>query len=760
MKTFYIKYFVGVLLLAMLGLNTYGQGSRMPQNLVGTDLNRAEATLRKDVEKGQQSQIIHLAEVLFFNGQFEEALKYYQRADSLNLVRTPQQRRNFTHVARMFDVSSPYGDVTDYFFRDWQFETTADAFCGNSPNEDFAPYLWNELLFVTSSRDATRRVYDFTNKPFLDVFVFEDDCKAVYIPRFLPNNLNTRWHDGPLAISADTNLVIITRNYSQPNQSGFRNLYLEYFVRENGRWSNGIRFPFATPAVSVQHPFYNDAEATLYFASNTPGGQGGFDLYKSKWNGQRWELPVNLGTEINSSYDEVFPSFSPDGYLIYATNHIETMGGLDLVIYREGVRVLFPEPINSRFDDFSLIFKNENEGYFASNRTDGAFGDNIYSFKIKTREPLPVERNYFARVIEKDTGKPIEGGLVAFSSFDKGISGSFLTNSNGEVFIFKQFPGIPAIHFDVSKPGFRTIEITTDQFALTGDRMVKTFEMERATEPEVVKGIDPAAVSGTIVLYFENDIPRIAPGGLTATARYNETLEIFLRGRNQYFTNSASSRQELEAFFNDLENGMKELEAFARFLEVQLKSGVRIMIDLAAFASPLASSEYNALLSERRNFSVINFFNAWQGGVLKQYMDNGALHFLERAYGDTQAPPNISDSPVDREQSVYGVRASRERRVVLFWKRQDAASVSINQNNDLISKYHYIIIGSFRNKQGAEKALEELIKKGAVSPGIIPDKDGVNFRVYFGRYQRIESALNDLPEVRRKINQEAWVATF
>lgn len=668
MKNLYQTSIILIVLLVGLSFGASAQVSMMPENLIGTDLRKAESDLRKAVESGQKSQTINLAEVLYFSGEFEEALKFYQQADSMGLLRNPQQRRNYTHVARMFNVASPYGAPTGYFDRDWTFETEAQAFCGNSRNEDFAPFKWNNYLFITSSRERTRRVYDFSNKPFLNVVAFEDGCDPVNLPDFLPRNINSRYHDGPIAISADTNLVVITRNFSQPNESGYHNLYLEYFVREDGRWSKGTQFPFSRQAFSAQHPFFNDEEQTLYYASNMPGGQGGFDIYKSKWNGQRWESPENLGPEVNSAYDEVFPSFSPKGDLIYSTNHIESLGGLDLVMFRDGVRTLFPEPINSAFDDFALIFVDDMNGYFSSNRSGGAFGDNIYTFSIA--EPLPVEHNFFAKVIDKETGKGIDGALVAFSSFEKGISGSILTNAMGEGFLFRSIRDFPAFSFDVSKPGYQTFEQKSDNYKLDGDRYVYTFELEKEVEP-IVAEIKPEAESGTIVLYFENDIPRAVPGGPENIARYYETFNIFNRGRNNYFQNSSSSREELEAFFNDLEKGMAELEEFAGFMLEELKAGHKFMIDLAAFASPLATHEYNARLSERRNQSVKNYFRNWQGGAMRNFIDDGSLLFIDKAYGDSQAPPSISEDPNERDKSVYSVRASRERRVVLFWKRAE-----------------------------------------------------------------------------------------
>ncbi len=75
---------------------------------------------------------------------------------------------------------------------------------------------------------------------------------------------------------------------------------------------------------------------------------------KSRWNGKEWSKPENLGPDLNSSYNEVFPSLVPDGDLIYTSDHPGISGGLDLVLYKNNKRYLLPEPFNTSREDFSM----------------------------------------------------------------------------------------------------------------------------------------------------------------------------------------------------------------------------------------------------------------------------------------------------------------------------------------------------------------------------------------------------------------------
>ena len=183
------------------------------------------------------------------------------------------------------------------------------------------------------------------------------------------------------------------------------NLYFEYYVRNKKGWSAARKFYYTNPDYSVQHPYFDDKTKTLYFSSNMFGGFGGFDIYTIQWNGMHWEGLKNLGSEINTSYDEVFPNIDLEGNLIYATNHMETYGGIDLVLFRNGIRYLLPSPINSEFDDFGLTFDNNSDGYFTSNRSNQLFNDQVYKFTLN--------RSYDDILLAQETVVPVVVDTVA-----------------------------------------------------------------------------------------------------------------------------------------------------------------------------------------------------------------------------------------------------------------------------------------------------------------------------------------------------------
>lgn len=111
------------------------------------------------------------------------------------------------------------------------------------------------------------------------------------------------------------------------------------------------------------------------------------DLYVSYLEGSGWSEPINLGPEINTEGDEVFPWLAPDGTLYFASDGHTGLGGLDVYsskAYKGRWRPLenLGSPINSRFDDFAYMQDDSSgiSGYFSSNRDSAVGATDIFFF--------------------------------------------------------------------------------------------------------------------------------------------------------------------------------------------------------------------------------------------------------------------------------------------------------------------------------------------------------------------------------------------
>jgi hypothetical protein len=157
-----------------------------------------------------------------------------------------------------------------------------------------------------------------------------------------------------------------------------------YFAElENNSWVHTGDFPYNNPDYSFTTPCFSPDGKYLYFGSDMPGGFGGTDLYSSEWKDGAWGEPVNLGGDINTSSNEVYPFMSDQGDLFFASDGHRGLGGKDIFLTRiEGRQWMSPVhleyPLNSEKDDFGLVTNGDfSEGYLSSNRE---LSDDIFRF--------------------------------------------------------------------------------------------------------------------------------------------------------------------------------------------------------------------------------------------------------------------------------------------------------------------------------------------------------------------------------------------
>jgi outer membrane protein OmpA-like peptidoglycan-associated protein len=177
-------------------------------------------------------------------------------------------------------------------------------------------------------------------------------------------------------------------------------------------------------------------------------------------------------------------------------------------------------------------------------------------------------------------------------------------------------------------------------------------------------------------LYFDNDRPDPNTQKSKTTSPYDKSYKSYYAQKSTFIRkyNSILSKQgsvpnainEMEQFFNvDVQKGFETLDGYAYIIKTYLEQGLSIDVVIEGYASPLANASYNEYLTQRRINSVINFFSTYGGGNLSKYVKNGHLKLKVRPLGETQAASNVSDDGKDPQNSIYGLDASRERRVVI-----------------------------------------------------------------------------------------------
>lgn len=235
-------------------------------------------------------------------------------------------------------------------------------------------------------------------------------------------SVNSKYHEGPVAFFKDGNRAIFTRNNFmsgryQESSRGINKLKLYSADLVNGDWTNITELPANSNEFSSGHPALSPDNTILYFASDRPGGMGGTDLYAARIKGGIMTEPVNLGPEINTKGNEMFPFVDAVGNLYFASDGLLGLGGLDMFFapmedYATAKKSInLGAPINSNEDDFGLITDAERtEGYFSSNRKRGGTDDDIYRFRREG--PLYACRDLTVTVYDAETTEPLRNAMV------------------------------------------------------------------------------------------------------------------------------------------------------------------------------------------------------------------------------------------------------------------------------------------------------------------------------------------------------------
>ena len=177
-------------------------------------------------------------------------------------------------------------------------------------------------------------------------------------------------------------------------ESGGINLLQLFYVNntEKGKWSKPELVVFEKQTYNYAFPFLDTINELLYFSSDLAGGYGGFDLYSVKFkDGKVLSIPINLGANVNSFDNDIYPFICKEK-LFYASKGKPGFGGYDFFVAKKIDSNLFEgsvnlgKEINTSFDDFNLILDSGFSGYFASNRESKNGNDKIYKVKLKFSE--------------------------------------------------------------------------------------------------------------------------------------------------------------------------------------------------------------------------------------------------------------------------------------------------------------------------------------------------------------------------------------
>ena len=213
------------------------------------------------------------------------------------------------------------------------------SFPMNTSYSDFGPAFYNSnIIFSSSRQDIARKssngskATDSNNQLFQTT---QSEMAQFATPRFLRDDMDEIYNLGPVSYAPMAGMIAYTKNnfYDGGKQMDPSNKSLSIYIAtldNKGNWESDIAFPYNGNAYSTAFPHLSEDGKSLYFASNRPDGQGGYDLYISRLQGNKWSFPENLGSEINSPGNEISP-FINGSELYFSSDYHAGIGGLDVL---------------------------------------------------------------------------------------------------------------------------------------------------------------------------------------------------------------------------------------------------------------------------------------------------------------------------------------------------------------------------------------------------------------------------------------------
>ena len=309
-------------------------------------------------------------------------------------------RQPYSNNQRYLNTLASLSDVQHYYGRG-DADYRVNLLRLDTPLAEYWLWEWEGKPFYAVSRGRIQdplKIYYHRTQFFS---LYEGTVPEAF--RLIPRELQS----GPVAFSPDGKTMVATalvyrrtdRIVSTDSDAGLfvNQLYYSRYDDVRKRWSDFLPLFANQEGSSYGHPAFYDDGRSLLFSSDRAGGYGGMDLYETHWDPQQqqWSDPVNMGSDVNTEGDEIYPRVVGDA-LYFASNGMEGFGGYD--IYRMSFinDVLVPGtlfhylfPVNTVYNDFGIFFDGT-EGYFISDRRGAAGKDDIYSFD-NTISPLSSE---------------------------------------------------------------------------------------------------------------------------------------------------------------------------------------------------------------------------------------------------------------------------------------------------------------------------------------------------------------------------------
>ena len=506
----------------------------------------------------------------------------------------------------------------------------------NFNTNEYAPAFGTddyETLYFTSTQkngNIASKKYDVTGELTSDLFLTQLSREGKWGRAKPVIDLNTKGEDGAGVFNSSYTQFYFTRCAKVKREKIGCKIYTANV--SGGEWGDVNPLNIVADSITAAHPAISHDGLTLYFVSDLPGGMGGMDIwYVTRANDEDdWGEIINMGPQINTKGNEMYPFMRADGTLYFSSNGHPGFGGLDIfkatpdslagygwIVENMGV------PFNSPSDDFGLIIERDNNrGYFSSRRKGGRGGDDIYSFALDVK---PIEFYFEAFVKDSKTGRPLSDAEIR------------LVGSNGAI-------------------------------------LRKRSESNGIVRIRIHSGIEYLAIASR--KDYLNDKVRFDTKGWKESQVHRDTLALVSTDKpieipNIFFDfNQASLRED-------------SYTALEMLVTIMRDDNPNIVIELWAHTDNRGSNEINMDLSQRRAQAVVDYL-----------ISNGIDEERLKPIGFGASQPKIVDDQISKQYPFLGIGNKLDERFINRLQSEEQREIchQLNRRTEMkVTRSNYIV---------------------------------------------------------------------
>ncbi len=440
---------------------------------------RASAAYQNAIRYGvtDSMAVLRLAQSLHAEGKYPAAIKSYEEF----LAKVPGNAEAVAGLEGARLASEMKANRTRYVVRQSKLL--------NSRRADFSPMFNDDVLYFTTTNEKVtgENRSEITGMKKGDIWMSKKNERGEWQrPEPVEGELNSEVEEGICSFSPDGSTMYLTKARREPNANTGVEIYTSQ--RSDAKWSAPVKFEITADTVSSYgHPALSPDGQWLYFTSDMPG-VGGRDIWRVNVKERAGSLE-NLGPDINTVGDEMFPYMLTDSIMYFSSNGHPGLGGLDIFCATLGPDGHWSVknmgvPVNSEADDFGITFDRKADhpsGYLSSNRGDGRGYDHIYTFELPD-----LKITISGWVVDRDD-EPVPNAVIRIVGND-GSNQKTVAKNDGS-FSFPLQRGVSYVMMAGAKGFLNARQSFTSDTAEEDADYAIDFVLASLTKPNIVENI-------------------------------------------------------------------------------------------------------------------------------------------------------------------------------------------------------------------------------------------------------------------------------